>query len=94
VLISFCDFPALEAGSPNKFFDGLAAGKIIITNYKSWISDLIIEHNCGFYVPVGQDLNFYLDNISIEEMRKNALTLAQKFDKTIVTEQIIDFALA
>lgn len=40
--------PVLETGSPNKFFDGLAAGKLIATNFGGWIADEIQTHQCGF----------------------------------------------
>ncbi|MGB3181453.1 MAG: glycosyltransferase family 4 protein [Cyclobacteriaceae bacterium] len=52
VYISFKDLPVLETGSPNKFFDGLAAGKMIITNFRGWIADLVRNENIGFsYSP-------------------------------------------
>jgi glycosyltransferase involved in cell wall biosynthesis len=41
--------PVLETGSPNKFFDGLAAGKLIIINFGGWIKKEIEENQCGFY---------------------------------------------
>ena len=37
--------------SPNKFFDYLATGKPIITNYPGWIADEITEKKCGIAVP-------------------------------------------
>ncbi len=49
VYISFKDVPVLSSGSPNKFFDGLAAGKLIILNFKGWIKNLIEEKKCGIY---------------------------------------------
>ena len=36
--------------SPNKFFDYLATGKPIITNYPGWIADEITEKKCGIAV--------------------------------------------
>ena len=50
VYISYKNIQVLETGSPNKFFDGLAAGKLIITNFGGWISDLIKENKCGIEV--------------------------------------------
>jgi glycosyltransferase involved in cell wall biosynthesis len=49
IYVSFLKVPILSSGSPNKFFDGLAAGKLIIINFKGWIKNLIEEHQCGFY---------------------------------------------
>lgn len=48
--ISFAKFPILETNSPNKFFDGLAAGKVILTNTKGWLKEIIESEACGFYV--------------------------------------------
>ena len=42
------DIPAFQYGtSPNKFFDYLAAGLPVITNYPGWISELIEENKLG-----------------------------------------------
>ena len=49
VFISFKQVPVLETGSPNKYFDGLAAGKLIIINFGGWIKKEIEETQCGFY---------------------------------------------
>lgn len=49
VYISFKNIRVLNTGSPNKFFDGLAAGKLIITNFRGWIKDIVEKHECGFY---------------------------------------------
>ncbi len=46
--------PAFYYGtSPNKFFDYLAAGKPVLTNYPGWVADLINESACGVAVPPG-----------------------------------------
>ncbi len=44
VYISFQNVPILHSGSPNKLFDGLAAGKIIVSNLGGW-SKAVIEDN-------------------------------------------------
>jgi len=48
--ICYKNVPILETGSPNKFFDGLAAGKLIIVNFGGWIKNEISEAHCGIYV--------------------------------------------
>lgn len=48
--ICYKNVPILETGSPNKFFDGLAAGKLIIINFGGWIKNEITEAHCGIYV--------------------------------------------
>lgn len=39
----------LETGSPNKYFDGLAAGKLTIINFGGWIKEEIERVLCGVY---------------------------------------------
>jgi glycosyltransferase involved in cell wall biosynthesis len=50
VFISYKPLPILETGSPNKYFDGLAAGKLIIINFGGWIKDEIEKNECGISV--------------------------------------------
>lgn len=53
------NIPAFYFGSsPNKFFDYLAAGKPVLTNYPGWVADLIREYNCGFVVPPENAVHF------------------------------------
>ncbi len=40
----------LETGSPNKYFDGLAAGKLIVINFGGWIREEIEKNQCGVFV--------------------------------------------
>ena len=40
----------LETGSPNKYFDGLAAGKLTVVNFGGWVSEEIERVGCGIYV--------------------------------------------
>ena len=48
--ICYKPLPVLETGSPNKYFDGLAAGKMIIINFGGWIKNEIEGQRCGLYV--------------------------------------------
>ena len=48
--ICYQPVPILETGSPNKYFDGLAAGKLIIANFGGWIKEEIEREKCGVYV--------------------------------------------
>jgi len=50
VFVCYKPVPILETGSPNKYFDGLAAGKLVITNFGGWIRREIESHGCGIYV--------------------------------------------
>ncbi len=56
--ISYKPVPVLETGSPNKFFDGLAAGKLIIINFGGWIKQEIETTQCGFYYNPQQPTEF------------------------------------
>lgn len=49
VYVSFKDVEVLGTGSPNKFFDSLAAGKLSIINFEGWIKNVIQRNKCGFY---------------------------------------------
>jgi hypothetical protein len=48
----------LETGSPNKLFDGLAAGKLIIINFGGWLKQEIESTQCGFYYNPQQPTEF------------------------------------
>jgi glycosyltransferase involved in cell wall biosynthesis len=50
--------PVLETGSPNKYFDGLAAGKMIIINFGGWIKEEIEKNQCGVYVNPHEPADF------------------------------------
>ena len=43
--------PTLWAGSPNKLFDSLAAGRPIIHNTHGWMKRLLSDAGCGVAVP-------------------------------------------
>ena len=42
-----------DATSPNKFFDGLAAGKPVVVNVDGWLRRLVEDERAGLYVPAG-----------------------------------------
>ena len=58
VFVCYKDRPVLETGSPNKFFDGLAAGKLIVINFGGWIKREIEENRCGISVSKSDPSNF------------------------------------
>ena len=58
VLISYRSEPILETGSPNKYFDGLAAGKLVIINFSGWIRSEIEREQCGLWVNPQQPSEF------------------------------------
>ena len=54
VMVCYKQVPILETGSPHKFFDGLAAGKLILVNFEGWIKREITENQCGVYLNPNQ----------------------------------------
>lgn len=75
----------LETGSPNKFFDALAAGKLIIINFGGWIKKEIEASQCGFYVNPFQPTDFIKaikpflsDRILFQNYQYQSRTLAEK----------------
>jgi glycosyltransferase involved in cell wall biosynthesis len=51
-ITSFADVPVLATNSPNKFFDGLAAGVPVIVNSPGWTRDIVQDNEAGRYVDV------------------------------------------
>ncbi len=97
-LVSFKDIPILYTNSPNKLFDSLSAGKPIIVNSAGWTKQLVEENNCGIYVDPNDKMDLvekikYLQKNPnlVEEMGRNSRKLAEiKFDKAILTKQMVD----
>ena len=86
IYISFRNVPVLSTGSPNKFFDGLASGKLITINFKGWIKDKIERHQCGFHhnpdIPKEflTNLTPYLeDSTKVDQAKQNSRKLAEEF---------------
>jgi glycosyltransferase involved in cell wall biosynthesis len=51
--------PAFYYGtSPNKFFDYIAAGLPVLTNYPGWLAEIIDENACGYAVPPDDPIAF------------------------------------
>lgn len=95
VYISFANVPILSAGSPNKFFDGLAAGKLIITNFGGWTEQEILDNGCGFTYDPNRPTDFvnkispYVDDSKLLELtQRNARRLAEKkYDRNTLTQE-------
>jgi glycosyltransferase involved in cell wall biosynthesis len=56
--ICYKPIPILETGSPNKLFDGLAGGKLILINFGGWIRKEMEENKCGVYTDPHQPTDF------------------------------------
>ncbi|MFK7900985.1 MAG: glycosyltransferase family 4 protein [Cyclobacteriaceae bacterium] len=101
VYVSFWDKPLLATGSPNKFFDGLAAGKFVIINFQGWIKALIEKEGCGFsYNPnqpeefVQQLKPFLSDKVKLKQVQDQSRKLAERqFSKEKAVEDLDDFVV-
>jgi glycosyltransferase involved in cell wall biosynthesis len=85
IMVCFKPLPVLETGSPNKFFDGLAAGKLIILNFAGWLKEEIQHHACGISVDphhpadfVQQIKPFVDDRVLLQTYQAHARQLAEK----------------
>jgi glycosyltransferase involved in cell wall biosynthesis len=93
VFVSYRHAVILETGSPNKFFDGLAAGKMIMINFGGWLRLEIEKNNCGVYVnpkepaEVQSRLEQLLNAGNVSVYQKNSRTLAESFSRAALTKQ-------
>ena len=98
---SFFKTPILETNSPNKFFDGLAAGKLSIVNTKGWLKELVEQNSCGFYSDPSTPEKFpelikqFIQNESLlRSYQENALRLAKDtFSKEALVDKACNFIL-
>lgn len=81
--ISYLNKPVLETGCPNKYFDALAAGKLVIVNMRGWIKEEIEARQCGFYTDPekpetfpDQLLPFLQKTALLDTFKNNARRLA------------------
>lgn len=95
--ICYRNVPILETGSPNKYFDGLAAGKLIVINFGGWIREEIEKAACGFFVHPQQPQEFaekirmFLNDKSLlQEYQRNARKLAeQHYSRERLTDRFV-----
>ena len=96
--VSFARKPIMETNSPNKFFDALASGKMIITNTKGWVKDIVEEDKCGFYYDPDEPVEFvkkikpYIESkLQLKDTQQNARLVAEtKFAKSAQVEKLIE----
>lgn len=80
--LSFDNYSMLWTGSPNKYFDALAAGKPILCNFGGWIADEIESYNCGYRHDPQHPEEFFnsvwplLDAAKLKAMGENSYRLA------------------
>jgi glycosyltransferase involved in cell wall biosynthesis len=96
--ICYKPVPVLETGSPNKFFDALAASKVVIVNFGGWIQSEIEAQRCGFHIHSNRPTEFVNkinvlleDRIQLEEMKKASRLLAEKkYSRTLLSKEFVD----
>lgn len=92
VYVSFGPQPVLQTTSPNKFFDGLAAGKLIIVNVEGWMKELVELNECGFYADPNAPVQAREVLLVIDSARagRNARALAEKeFGVEALVEEVL-----
>jgi glycosyltransferase involved in cell wall biosynthesis len=91
--------PAFYYGtSPNKFFDYLAVGLPVLTNYPGWIADIVAENDIGIAVPPGDPSAFVDGLLTLQRQRaagKAGRTYVRSiakrdFDRDILADRLID----
>lgn len=96
-LISYRPVAVLETGSPNKYFDGLAAGKLIMINFGGWIKEEIEMMECGVSLDplLPKDFlkkidPFLKDILLLKKYQRNARMLAEgKYSRQIIGEHFV-----
>lgn len=78
--ISYQPLPVLETGSPNKYFDALAAGKMIVVNFGGWIQKEIEDNRCGIRVSSPDE---FAEKISSIIQDQDELRLTQQRARTL-----------
>jgi glycosyltransferase involved in cell wall biosynthesis len=89
-------FDLFDTAAPNKFFDGLAAGKPVVSNIRGWLKELVETENVGIAVPPGSGVEIAaaLAVLSQEpemvgRMGRNARALAEgRFSRDTTAEQL------
>ena len=85
----------LETGSPNKYFDGLAAGKLTIINFGGWIRAEVEQEACGIYIDPNHPADFvkkikpFLDDRNLLKQYQQAgrLLAERKYSRKLLSEK-------
>jgi glycosyltransferase involved in cell wall biosynthesis len=95
IFVCYKRFSILETGSPNKYFDGLAAGKLIVINFGGWIRKEIEQYQCGIYIddPTGFSKRiepFITNPALLRQFQHSARTLAErKYSRILLSEKFL-----
>jgi glycosyltransferase involved in cell wall biosynthesis len=102
VFVSYKPFRILETGSPNKYFDGLAAGKLILLNFEGWIKEEVEREACGLYIDRQQPekfasviMPFIRESALLRRFQIAARDLAlRRYSRTHLAEQFVELVEA
>jgi len=95
--ISYRPERILETGSPNKYFDGLAAGKLTVINFGGWIKEEIEKEECGIYTDPGSAADFVKkiqpfinDQMLLQAYQQRGRALAErKYSREMLSEKFV-----
>lgn len=93
--ISYQPLSVLETGSPNKYFDALAAGKMIVINFGGWIKADIESNHCGISIRNPEDfkekvLTVLQNEAELSQHQQAARKLAeQKYSREKLSELFV-----
>lgn len=92
VMVSYKPLPVLETGSPNKYFDGLAAGKLMIVNVGGWMKQEVEQHQCGIAVDPFNPQDFVekiVPFVKNPNQLKEYQLAARKLGETVYSRRIL-----
>ncbi len=95
--ISYRPVPVLETGSPNKYFDALAAGKLVMVNFGGWIHEEIETNQCGVFVDPRDPADFVQkvkafveDAFLLKKYQLASRALAErKYSRKLLTQKFV-----
>lgn len=94
-VITFENYPVLNTNSANKFFDYLAAGLPVCTNYQGWQADVAHE-KAGLFAPCNNIKIFYenlkkmvLNSEIRVKFAIHTVELSQQYDRKNLSHQIL-----
>jgi glycosyltransferase involved in cell wall biosynthesis len=95
--VSFLHKPVLRTNSPNKFFDAIASGKLIITNIQGWIRGLVEKRHIGFFADsdfpaeFGEKIKPFIDSPELLRKYQQASrdTAEQFFSRTELSNHFV-----
>lgn len=95
--VSFLHKPVLRTNSPNKFFDAIASGKLIITNIQGWIRGLVEKRHIGFFADsdfpaeFGEKIKPFIDSpeLLIKYQKASRETAEQFFSRNELSHHFV-----